>query len=49
MLPIWHRYHRKRNWTIFTSQYWKIIAKEVGDIALIAFIIYLGCWIWFLI
>ncbi|CAB4382347.1 unnamed protein product [Rhizophagus irregularis] len=49
MLPIWHRYHQKRKWTIFTSQYWKMIAKEVGDIALIAFIIYLGCWIWFLI
>ncbi|GES79079.1 metallo-dependent phosphatase [Rhizophagus clarus] len=49
MLPIWHRYHQKRKWTIFTSQYWKIIGKEVGDIALISFIIYLVCWLWFLV
>ncbi|RIA85020.1 Metallo-dependent phosphatase-like protein [Glomus cerebriforme] len=49
ILPIWHRYHQKRKWIVFNSQYWKIIGKEIGDIALIAFIIYLICWIWFLV
>nr|CAG8469908.1 10128_t:CDS:2 [Entrophospora candida] len=50
ILPVWQRYQQpKGKWIMFSSQYWKLASKELGNIALFALSTYLICWIWFLI